>query len=93
MSSSVMSEKRRESFGTSLTQKFKAPETGEHHKSVNHTQGPQAQSKGENEVGSDTAKLSHFKEMPTKFPKMHFGPFNAQCLLMEAPRTILLKIE
>lgn len=33
-----------------------------------------------------------YKEMPTKFPKMHFGPFNAQCLVMEAPRTILLRI-
>lgn len=31
--------------------------------------------------------------MPTKFPKMHFGPFNARCLVMEAPRAILLKIE
>lgn len=28
----------------------------------------------------------------TKFPKMHFGPFNAQCLFMEAPRIIALKI-
>lgn len=23
---------------------------------------------------------------------MHFGPFNVRCLLMEAPRTILIKI-
>ena len=23
---------------------------------------------------------------------MHFGPFNAQCLVMEAPRAILLRI-
>lgn len=41
----------------------------------------------------ENSKLSLYKQMPTKFPKMHFGPFNARCLVMEAPRAILLKIE
>jgi|JI9StandDraft_2_1071091.scaffolds.fasta_scaffold358630_1 hypothetical protein len=31
---------------------------------------------------NETSKLSQFREVPTKFPKMHFGPFNARCLLM-----------
>jgi hypothetical protein len=91
MTSSMMSEKRRESIGSGVASKFKVPE---HTQPIEQAERKNSayQSRLESEPQADS-KMQAFKEVPTKFPKMHFGPFNARCLLMEPPRSIIQRVE
>jgi hypothetical protein len=42
---------------------------------------------------NNSAKLSQFKEPSAmRYPKIHIGPFNSQCLFCEPPKSLMQRI-